>query len=84
MAPLEIKVNGHKKQLEAAITDLNGIDMFLGHVSQISISGVQYKDMMIIDDGKYQLMLLSLRSNPQTQKYIYKRVIVHAQAIAII
>ena len=28
-------------------------------------------------------MLLSLRSNPQTQKYIYKRVIVHAQAVAI-
>jgi len=31
VAPLEIKVNGHKEQLEAAIMDLNGIDMFLGH-----------------------------------------------------
>ena len=28
-------------------------------------------------------MLLSLKPNSQTQKYIYKRVIVHAQAIAI-
>ena len=28
---LEIKINGHKEQLEAAVTDLNGMDMFLGH-----------------------------------------------------
>ena len=28
-------------------------------------------------------MLLSLRSNPHTQKYIYKRVMVYAQAVAI-
>jgi len=51
-----------------------------------SVPGVQYKNVMIIDDGKYQqeyLMLLSLRSSLQTQKYIYKRVMVHAQAIAI-
>jgi len=31
MVPLEIKVNGHKEQLEAAVMDLNGIDMFLGY-----------------------------------------------------
>jgi len=31
VAPLEIKVNSHKEQLEAAVTDLNGTDMFLGH-----------------------------------------------------
>ena len=31
VAPLEIKINGHKKQLETAVTDLNGMDMFLGH-----------------------------------------------------
>jgi len=31
VVPLEIKVNSYKKQLEAAVTDLNGIDMFLGH-----------------------------------------------------
>jgi len=31
VAPLEIKVNSYKKQLEAAVTDLNGIDMFLRH-----------------------------------------------------
>ena len=28
-------------------------------------------------------MLLSLRSSPQTQRYIYKRVMVHVQAVAI-
>jgi len=31
VAPLEIKINGHTEQLEAAVTDLDGIDMFLGH-----------------------------------------------------
>jgi len=28
---LEIKINGHKEQLEAVVMDLNGMDMFLGH-----------------------------------------------------
>jgi len=28
---LEIEINGHKKQLEAAVTNLNKMDMFLGH-----------------------------------------------------
>jgi len=31
VASLEIKVNSHKEQLEVAVMDLNGIDMFLGH-----------------------------------------------------
>jgi len=31
VVPLEIKVNSHKEQLEAAVTDLNGTNMFLGH-----------------------------------------------------
>ena len=31
IAPLEIEINGHKKQLEAAVIDLNGMDMFLDH-----------------------------------------------------
>jgi len=31
VAPLEIEINGHKEQLEAAVIDLNGMDMFLGH-----------------------------------------------------
>jgi len=31
VAPLEIKINRHKKTLEAAVTDLDGTDMFLGH-----------------------------------------------------
>ena len=31
VAPLEVKINGHKEQLEAAVTDLNSTDMFLGH-----------------------------------------------------
>jgi len=28
---LEIEINGHKEILEAAVTDLNGTNMFLGH-----------------------------------------------------
>ena len=31
VAPLEVEINGHKENLEAAVTDLNGTDMFLGH-----------------------------------------------------
>ena len=31
VAPLEVKTNGHKETLEAAVTDLDGTDMFLGH-----------------------------------------------------
>ena len=31
VAPLEVEINGHKETLEAAVTDLNGTDMFLGH-----------------------------------------------------
>ena len=31
VAPLEIKINRHTEQLEVAVTNLNGTDMFLGH-----------------------------------------------------
>ena len=31
MAPLKIKINGHKEKLEALVIDLDGTDMFLGH-----------------------------------------------------
>ena len=31
VAPLEIKINGHKEQLEASVTDFNRTDMFLEH-----------------------------------------------------
>jgi len=31
VAPLEIEINRHTEQLEAAVMDLDGIDMFLGH-----------------------------------------------------
>ena len=31
VAPLEIKINEYKEQLKAAVIDLNGMDMFLGH-----------------------------------------------------
>jgi len=31
VAPLEIEINGHKEQLEVTVTDLNKMDMFLGH-----------------------------------------------------
>ena len=31
VAPLEVEINGHKEILEAAVTDLDRTDMFLGH-----------------------------------------------------
>ena len=31
VALLEVKINRHKKHVEAAVTDLNSTDMFLGH-----------------------------------------------------
>ena len=31
VAPPEIKINGHKETLEAVVTDLDGMDMFLEH-----------------------------------------------------
>ena len=31
VAPLEIKINGHKEQLKAAVINLKSIDIFLGH-----------------------------------------------------
>ena len=31
VVPLEIEINGHKETLEAAVTDLDGMDMFLGY-----------------------------------------------------
>ena len=31
VVPLEIEINRHKETLEAAVTDLNGTNIFLGH-----------------------------------------------------
>jgi len=31
MAPLKVKINGHKEYVEAAVMDLNGMNMFLGY-----------------------------------------------------
>jgi len=31
VVPLEVKINRYKEQLEAAVIDLNGMEMFLGH-----------------------------------------------------
>ena len=31
VAPLEVEINRHKETLEAAVIDLDGTDMFLGH-----------------------------------------------------
>jgi len=31
VAPLEVEINGYKETLEAAVTDLDRTDMFLGH-----------------------------------------------------
>ena len=30
-ALLEVEINGYKKQIDTAVTDLNGTDMFLGY-----------------------------------------------------
>ena len=32
IALLEIEINRHKKQINAAVTDLNETDIFLGHI----------------------------------------------------
>ena len=29
--PLEVEINRHKEQIDAAVTNLNGTDIFLGH-----------------------------------------------------
>jgi len=29
--PLKIEINGHKKQINVVVTNLNGMDMFLGY-----------------------------------------------------
>ena len=31
VASLEVEINGHKETLEAAVTDLDGMDIFLGY-----------------------------------------------------
>ena len=31
VVPLEVEINEHKETLEAAVMDLDGMDMFLGH-----------------------------------------------------
>jgi len=31
IVPLKVKINGHKEQIDVAVTDLNKIDMFLGY-----------------------------------------------------
>ena len=31
IAPLEVKVNEHKEQIDVAVTDLNSMNMFLGY-----------------------------------------------------
>jgi len=51
VVPLEIKINGYKKQLEAAVTDLDETDIFLGHdwlvkhnpksIGKMALSGLQ-------------------------------------------
>ena len=48
---LEIKINGHKEQLEAAVTDLNGMVIFLGHNWL-----VKYNPEVNWKDGKIQFM----------------------------
>ena len=49
MALLEIEINGHKEQLEAAVIDLNRMDMFLGHNWFVKYnSEVNWRNEMIL------------------------------------
>ena len=48
VAPLKIEINRHKEQLEAAVIDLNEIDMFLVHIWLVKHNlEVNWKNRMI-------------------------------------
>ena len=49
MALLEVEINGHKETLEVVVTDLNSMDMFLGH-NQL----VKHNPKVNWEDGKIQ------------------------------
>ena len=71
IALLKVKINGHKKYLEAAITDLNGTDMFLGHNWLVKYNlEVNWKDGKI----KFIRCLGSCRIKYQDIKFKIQRI----------
>ena len=70
VAPLEVKINGHKEQLEAVVTDLNSMDMFLGYDWL-----VRHNPEVNWKDGKIQFMrcLESCRMKYQDIEFKTKR-----------
>ena len=70
IAPLKIKVNGHKKHLEAAVINPNDIDIFLGHDWLVKHNPeVNWKDSKI----KFTRYLDSYRMKHQDIKFKTKR-----------
>ena len=61
VAPLEIKINGHKKQLEAVVTDLDGTDMFLGHDWLVKHNPECYELKSLELDNRTTLVLSNTR-----------------------
>jgi len=63
IAPLEIEINGYKGTLEAAVTDLNSIDMFLGHDWLVK----QHRSQL--EKWHYQVYKMSRTVYNETQGY---------------
>jgi len=47
VAPLEIEINRYKEHIEVAVTDLNGMDIFLGHNWLIKYQDIKFKTRRI-------------------------------------
>jgi len=74
VAPLEIEINGHKEQLEVAVIDLDGTDMFLGHNWLVKHNPeVNWKNGTIqftICPGQYTMKYEDIRFNTRRTKAI--------------
>jgi len=68
-APLEVKINRHKEQIDAAVMNLNGMDMFLGydwlvkHNPEVNWNKgtIQFMKCLRICKLRHQDILFSLR-----------------------
>jgi len=71
MASLEIEINRHKEQLEAAVMDLNRMDMFLGHNWLVKHNPeVNWKNEMI----KFMRCLESCKMKYQDIKFKTRKI----------
>ena len=72
VAPLEVEINGHKETLEAAVKDLDGTDMFLGHDWLVKHNPkVNWKNSTIKFTrcpGNYTMMHKDIRFNSRQTK----------------